>query len=218
MSEEQEHPALEVIRRRASAEEFDPNRSMTEADVRALVTDATRAPSSFNIQHWRFVAVRAPEDRERLTRAAYNQPQVTRAPVTFIVLGDTLAVDRLPEILQGAVDAGVLPKGKARAWIRMAKEIYNDSELARDEAIRSASLAAMTLMLSAEARGWVSCALTGFDAQAVCREFEIEERYVPVMLLAVGHPSAPHGPRMPRLGVDDVLTFDRGPGGGDRTP
>jgi nitroreductase len=93
----------------------------------------------------------------------------------------------------------------------MARQIYEDTALARDEAIRSASLAAMTLMLSAEARGWASCALTGFDAGAVCREFEIEERYVPVMLLAVGHPLAPPGPRMPRLGVEEVLTFDRGP-------
>jgi len=215
VSEKYDHPALELIQRRASTEEFDPHRALSDQDVRALVADAIRAPSSFNIQHWRFIAVRTADDRERLTQAAYGQVPVAKAPVTFIVLGDTLAVEKLPEILQSAVDDGVLPEGKARAWLRMARQIYQDAELARDEAIRSASLAAMTLMLSAEARCWASCALTGFDAQAVRREFGIAKRYLPVMLLAVGHPLAPPGARMPRLSVDDVLTFDRGPDDGE---
>ena len=65
------HPFLELIRRRVSVEEFDP-RPVDEATIRALVADAARAPSSFNIQHWRFVAVRKPEDKERLCRAAFG--------------------------------------------------------------------------------------------------------------------------------------------------
>jgi nitroreductase len=204
------HPVLELIRRRASAESFATGREIDDELVRALVADACRAPSSFNIQHWRFLAVRREADKARLQAAAYGQALVGRAPVTFVILGDLRGAERLAEILEVAVERGALAAGKAAAWVAMAGAIYADPQLARDEAIRSCSLAAMTLMLAAEARGLVAAALTGFDPLLVRQSFAIPERYVPVMLLAVGHPE-PSRPRepMPRLPVDEVLDFDR---------
>src|SRR6185295_16207309 len=171
------HPLLQLIHRRASAEDFDPDRDLDDDEIRQLVRDATRAPSAFNLQHWRFLALRRAEDKRRLMQAAYDQPQVGRAAVVFIVLGDTEAVEHLPGILDAAVERGAIVEGKAEAWVRMAREIYANREVARDEAIRSASLAAMTMMLAAEARSLVAGALTGFDTERVRREFGIEARY-----------------------------------------
>lgn len=203
------HPFLELIRQRTSVESFDA-RPVDEETIRALVEDAACAPSSFNLQHWRFVAVREEADRERLCRAAFGQEQVRAAPVTFIVLGDLQGLDKLPRINREAVEVGALPEGKASAWERMAAEIYADPQLARDEVLRSASLASMTLMLAAEARGLASGALSGFDAERVCADFDIEERYLPVMLIAVGYPADVERKQQPRLGVDEILNFDRG--------
>jgi nitroreductase len=205
----EDHPILELIRRRTTPERFDPERGLDEGQIRGLVRDAVCAPSSFNIQHWRFVAVRRAADKERLATAAYGQRQVKEAAVTFIVLGDTRGVERLPVIMDAAVESDALPEGKASAWVRMANELYADPAIARDEAIRSASLAAMTLMLAAEARGLYTGALSGFDPERVKREFGIEDRYVPVMLLAVGHAAGSARARMPRLELSDVLRFDR---------
>jgi len=200
---------MQLIRGRISAERFDPRRDLSDDEIRELVEDAIQAPSSFNIQHWRFVAVRG-TDRERLAEAAFGQRQVADAPVTFIVLGDRRGTEKLPEVMRRAVESGTLPEGKAAAWIRMAGEIYGDERMAHDEALRSGSLAAMILMLSAASRGLGSGALSGFDADKVRAQFDIDERYVPVMLLCVGHPLGDAPPRQPRLGVDEVLAFDRG--------
>jgi nitroreductase len=210
MAESGDHPFLNLIRHRATVERFDPERQLDEDEIRALVRDAVQAPSSFNIQHWRFVAVRRPQDKQRLTDAAYGQRQVADAAVTFIVLGDTCGTEKLPGIIERAVADGAMPDGKGAAWLRLANQIYADPEIARDEAIRSGSLAAMVLMLAAEARGLGSGALSGFDAARVMAEFEIDERYVPVMLLCVGHATGSSGVRQPRLSVDEVLAFDRG--------
>ncbi len=202
---------LRLIRERVSIETFDPDRPLTDDEIRALVDDAIHAPSSFNMQHWRFVAVRRPEDKEALAEAAYGQRQVADAAVTFILLGDLRAADDLDATLRPAVESGALPAGKADAWVRMAGRAYADPQLARDEAIRSCSLAAMTLMLAAEARGLCSGALTGFDPEKVRARFGIGERFLPVMLLAVGHPAqaAAAEERKTRLPVEAVLTFDR---------
>jgi nitroreductase len=158
--------------------------------------------------------VRSTEDKERLRSAAFGQQQVSRAAVTFIVLGDAEAVERLPAIMEAAVRCGAIAEGRAASWVRMAAAIYADPRIARDEAIRSASLAAMLLLLAAEARGLAAGALSGFDPERVAREFGIEPRYVPVMLLTVGRPAGQPRPRMPRLPVDEVLVFDRWPGPG----
>jgi nitroreductase len=203
------HPYLELIRKRVSVESFQTGRELSEAEIRSLVEDAIEAPSSFNIQHWRFVAVRSAEDKQRLCRAAFGQRQVADAAVTFIFLGDLRGVEKLPAALEPAVRQGAMARGKATAWIEQAQKIYSNEVMARDEALRSCSLAAMTMMLAAEARGLGSCPLSGFDPEQVKREFGIDERFVPVLLLAVGHAAETETLRKPRLQVDDVLAFDR---------
>jgi len=210
MGQSREHPFLQVVRGRATVEDFDSARVLGEQEIRELIEDTIQAPSSFNIQHWRFVAIRHAEDKRRLREAAYGQAHVEQAAVTFIILGDIKGVDKLPQIVEQAVECGALPERKGAAWLRMAGSIYGDEKIARDEAMRSGSLAAMVLMLCAEARGLASAALSGFDAARVMRDFGIDERYVPVMLLAVGHARGETGVRQPRLPVDEVLAFDRG--------
>ena len=69
-------------------------------------------------------------------------------------------------------------------------------------------LAAMTLMIAAEAKGLVSGPMIGFDPEGAKREFGISDRCLPVMLLAVGYPAPGNRPRKPRLSVDEVLAMN----------
>lgn len=202
---------LELLRERISANKFDPTRTLSDDEIKDLVFYATQAPSSYNIQHWRLVAVTTPEDKERLKAVAYNQPKVADAAVVFIVLGDVQGYEKLGEILGRSVTAGLLDQKVADTWVGLATGAYGSNEqFARDEAIRSASLAAMTLMIAASAKGLVSGPMIGFDPEGVKREFGIADRYVPVMLLPVGYPAPGNFPRKPRLSVDEVLAFGQG--------
>lgn len=201
---------LELIKNRISANMFDTNRSLSEGEIKELIEYAIQAPSSFNIQHWRFIAVTTKEDKERLKAVAYNQPKVADASVTFIVLGDLRGHEKLGDILQHSIDTGLLDAGIKETWVGMANGMYANEQMARDEAIRGASLAAMTLMIAASAKGLVSGPMIGFDPEGVKREFGISDRYVPVMLLPVGYAAEGNWPRKPRLTVDEVLAFEQG--------
>ncbi len=205
-----DHPAIELLHGRISATSFDPARELSDETIRELIRDASQAPSSFNIQHWRFVCVRKAEDKKRLRELAYDQPEVEEAAVTFIVLGDLLGHERLAEILEPSVAAGLMSRRRAERWVEMSNRAYRDPQMARDEAIRSATLAAANLMISAGARGLVSAPMIGFDSGGVKTEFGIADRFLPVMLLAVGHPGDHRAERKIRLDVDDVLAYDRG--------
>ena len=202
---------LTLLKGRISTDHFDKNRSLSEDEIKELVSYATHAPSSYNIQHWRFIAVTKPEDKARLKAVAYNQQKVEDAAVTFILLGDLRGHEKLAEILNRSVKAGLLKQATADAWVKMATGAYSSNEqFARDEAIRATSLAAMTLMIAAEAKGLVSGPMIGFDPEGVKREFGISDRYLPVMLVTVGYPGAGNISRKPRLDVDEVLAFGEG--------
>jgi nitroreductase len=96
-------------------------------------------------------------------------------------------------------------------WLSAAGHWYgSDPQMARDEAIGSASLAAMTLMLAAEAKGMASGPMIGFHPDGVRREFQVPDRYVPVMLLPVGYATVGNGARKPRFALNDVLFIDHG--------
>jgi nitroreductase len=202
---------LQSIQQRISTNKFDPTRTISREEIEELVKYATQAPSSFNIQHWRFIAVTRPEDKSRLKALAYQQQKVEDASVTLIVLGDIQGYEKLAEILEPSVEAGIIDEKTASSWVKSANKSYSTNEqFARDEAIRSASLAAMLLMVAAQAKGYVTGPMIGFDTEGVKREFGISDRYVPVMLLTIGYPADGNWARKPRMSVEEVLAFDRG--------
>ena len=201
---------LSLIKQRISANKFDTAKPVSEETIKQLVEYALQAPSAFNIQHERFVAVKKPGDKERLKNVAFGQQKVADAPVTFIVLGDLEGHKKLPDILSRSVKADIIDEGTAKAWVDMSSQMYANPQATRDEAIRSASLSAMTLMIAAEAKGLVTGPMIGFDPEAIKKEFAIADQYVPVMLITVGYPAAGNWPRKPRLQVDEVLAFDKG--------
>jgi nitroreductase len=202
---------LTLLKERISTNLFDKTKTLSQAEIKELIAYATESPSSYNIQHWRFIAVTKPEDKARLKAVAYNQQKIEDAAVTFIVLGDLRGYEKIGDIVGRSVMSGLFDQKTADYWTNSATSFYSNNErFARDEAVRSGSLAAMTLMIAAQAKGLASGPMIGFDPEGVKREFGISDRYLPVMLIAIGSPAPGNQPRKPRLTVDEVLAFDRG--------
>jgi nitroreductase len=200
------HPALDVIRQRVSANRFDPAFVLEDPAIRELVAYACEAPSAYNLQNWRFVAVKSPARKRALMAVAYDQEKVVEAAVTFIVCGVLEPHRSLRAAMQPFHDDGHIDRDFLEDWIEEATSTYRDEpRLQRDEAIRSASLAAMNLMIAAQAMGLASGPMIGFDATSVSAEFQLAETEFPVMLVAVGRAAAGNWPRKRRRPVEHVL-------------
>lgn len=196
----------QAIASRVSIHAFAPGHALADADIEQLVQQATQAPTAFNFQNWRFVAVRSPAAKQRLRAVAYGQQKVEDAAVVFIICGSLQAHRRLAEVLQPSVDDGIIALDVADALVNAAHAVHEgNAAVQRDEAIRSASLAAMTLMLAAQGRGWVSCAMSGFDPQGVSQAFALGAEEVPVVLVAVGHAATADERQKRRRPLADVL-------------
>jgi len=201
------HPTLTLIEQRISANRFDASHHLADADIARLVQLATRAPTAYNLQNWRFIAVRTPGAKARLRAVAQDQAKVQEAAVCFIVCGVLADPEALAERLQPSVDAGFMPAAMAQGWLQAAQQQYASAQAVRDEALRSASFAAMTLMHAAQALGLASCAMTGFDAEGVAASFGLASEEVPVMLVTVGRAAPGNWPQKPRRPLDQVLEF-----------
>lgn len=201
---------LELIKQRTSVNFFDTQKKLSDDEIRELVSYAAEAPSSYNIQHWRFIAVTDQEAKERLKAVAFKQQKVADAAVTFIILGDLEGHTKLEGILKRAQAAGIMDEARVGYAVSAANKFYSNPQAAREEAIRSATFAAQTLILAAQAKGLVSGPMIGFDPEGVKREFGISDRYVPALLLPVGYAAPGNSPRKPRLGVEEILAFNHG--------
>jgi nitroreductase len=198
----------EAIEQRISANMFDPTKTLTTAQIEELVTLATRAPTAFNYQNWKFIAVQSLAEKERLKAVAYGQQKIVDAAVTFIVCGKLEAHKGLAHALKPSVASGLLEQSMADSWVKMAYDGLGASPARqRDEAIRSASMGAMTLMLAAQGMGLVSGPMIGFDPAGVATEFNLTENDIPAMLIAVGYSAPGNWPQKPRLPLKDILTI-----------
>ncbi|MWV18331.1 nitroreductase family protein [Pseudomonas sp. L-22-4S-12] len=201
------NPIQHAIESRVSTNHFQPGRSLADDIIASLVAQATRAPSAFNMQNWRFIAVRSVEAKARLRSLAYDQQKVMDASVAFIVCGTLAAHAQLAAALQPSVSAGIMEQDMVDGWVALASAAHEgDPVLQRDEAIRSASLAAMTLMLAAQGMELGSCAMVGFDAAGVSREFHLDSAEIPVVIVTVGYPAGGNWPQKPRKPLPEILT------------
>jgi nitroreductase len=199
------HPTISLIEQRMSANRFDASHALTNAEIEELVRLATRAPTAYNLQNWRFIAVRTAKAKARLRALAWGQPKVEDAAVTFIVCGVLPDAQSLPDRLQPSVAAGYMPADMPSAWRTAAVAQYADPRTARDEAVRSATLGAATLIHAAAALGLASGPMAGFDAEGVARAFGLPENEVPVLLVAVGRAAPGNWPQKPRRPLAEVL-------------
>lgn len=195
-----------LLEARNSSNFFDPNRPVDRAVVEELVRLATLAPSAYNFQNWKFIAVQSEEAKSLLHGVSYGQDKVVDAPVTFVVCGVLQAHKQLAQTMQPSVDAGLMSQAAAASLVGQATQSHeNNSDLQRDEAIRSASLAAMVLIMAATSMGLSSCPVGGFDAGALAQAFALGADELPVMLITVGYAAPGNWPQKLRRPVGDVL-------------
>ena len=121
----------ELVRRRRATDNFSPE-PVSDSDLQEIVRAGLEAPSSYNLQPWRFVVVRDLQQRRKLRAAAMDQPKVEEAPVVIVACGDTLGWwEDLEEVIRLGQEHGI----GGEAWgSTKAEECHSGSELPSEHA------------------------------------------------------------------------------------
>jgi len=196
---------FDAIRQRRAVKHFDPEHSFTADELALLMDLALQAPTSFNMQNWRFVLVEDPELRKQVRAAANDQAQVTDASLLFVLCADIKAWEKEPQRYWRNA-----PQAAQDILVPWMKPFYEGKEeLQRDEAMRSVGIVAQTMMLAAKAMGYDSCPMIGFDPVRVAELIRLPEDHAVGMLVVVGKATQPAWAKPGQLPLEEVLIRNR---------
>lgn len=193
----------EAIEERRSIEQFDPTHKISDEEVKELINAAMLSPTAFNIQHWRFLWIKDQALKEQIKELSWHQPQVGSASLLLFICMDFKAWQKEPSRYWRNT-----PKEVAEAMLRNM-QYYNGNDAAeRDEAVRSASMACMTLMLKAKEMGYDSCPMLGFQYKEVAELINLPQDHGICLMLTIGKKAKDAYPRAGQLSQEEVLFTD----------
>jgi nitroreductase len=174
---------LEAIYKRRAVKHFDPDHKMSKEDEEKLLNAAIQSPTSFNIQHWRFLILRDPGLRLKIrNELGFGQSQMTDASLLILLTADQKGWQKHPERywkhapkeVSDILVGWMAPFHEGREWLQ------------RDEAQRSIGMAAQTLMLAATGMGYESCPMIGFEIEKLAELIKLPQDYVIGPMIAIG--------------------------------
>ncbi len=198
-----------IVEKRRSVKNYDTSATISDEQLKQIFSATVLSPSSFNLQHWSFVVTRDTELKKELQTASWGQQQVADSSAVVLVCGKLDAHNDVAELWPGMPDE-VLQKIDGTS-----QQIYGGSEqMQRDEAIRGASLAAMSLMYAATDQGIESGPMIGFDPQAITTILEIPDNFIPVIMIVLGSGTGDEMPRGYRRPLQEVVKLEKFSGSG----
>lgn len=161
--------------------------------LKQLIELTVAAPSSYNLQDWRIIIVQDEAQKAALSEAAWGQPQIVQAPVTFVFAADAEGWQDRQEINEIAL--------QNQAWTEQTVAYFNQAipdfenslgEKTREYAIKNAIIAATHLMLAAESLGLSTCPMNGWLETKVKAVIGATEPNLAIALLVpVGYAAEP---------------------------
>ncbi|WP_318619231.1 nitroreductase family protein [Priestia megaterium] len=191
-------------------QKYDSSVKISREEMEEMIAEATRAPSSVNMQPWRFVVIETPEGKEKLAELArFNSEQVNTSSAVIAVFGDMNNFEYAEEIFEKSVELGYMPHDIKEQQLKVITPIYENMSQAdmRDVVLIDSGLVSMQLMLVARAHGYDTNPIGGYEKELIAEVFGLDkERYVPIMLISIGK-AASEGHASYRLPVNTVTTW-----------
>lgn len=200
----------DIVFNRHSVREFDKNYKIDREEMLQILEEATKAPSSVNLQPWRFVIVESDEGKDKLRPIIkFNTKQNDSSSAMILIFGDMKCYEKTEEIYSQEVKAGYMNEEDKNKSVERFNQVYKSfsKEKMNDIVKIDSSLMAMQLMLVARAHGYDTNPIGAFEQDQLSQAFGLDpDRYVPVMIVAIG--KADHaGHKSTRLDVERITEF-----------
>lgn len=167
---------------------------VTDEQISAIFDLVKWAPTAMNTQPKRVIVVRSPEAKARLVplMAEGNQAKTEAAPATVLIAADIDFHNEIPTVFPHA--AGM-------------KDVFEEDEAGRTSmAELNTGLQVGYAIMGIRAAGLAAGPMTGFDAEAVSKEFFPDGRHRVMVAINIGKVGEnAHHDRLPRLSFEEVV-------------
>jgi nitroreductase len=177
----------QAIAERRATPSFDGT-PIPDRDLEKILLAGLQAPSGYNLQPWRFVVVRRPEQKRKLRGASYNQAKVEEASAVIVACGDADGWRNgdLEEMLRLGREAGMPENYAEQAKNAIPNYLSSHPNIAA-WLNRQVMLAFTHMLLMAEVLGYDTAPMEGFEPEKVREVLKLPLSYSVVALLAIGH-------------------------------
>lgn len=200
----------DIAYNRKSIRVYDESVKISNEEMLEMIQKSTIAPSSVNMQPWRFVVVESPEEKQKLKPLIrFNTRQNDTSSAMVLIFGDMECYEYGEEIYNQAVLEGKMsPQVRDEQLAAIIPYYKNLTREAMNDVVKiDSSLAAMQFMLVARAHGYDTNPIGGFEADQLAETFGMnKDRYVPVMILSIGK-ALEEGYNSIRLDAKEFITF-----------
>lgn len=200
----------DIVFNRHSVKLFDKNVKISHSEMLDIIFESTKAPSSVNMQPWRFVVVESKEGKDILRPLVrFNTKQNDTSSAMIIIFGDMKCYEKAEEIYSKTVKEGFMPQNVKEELMEVfVSEYMKASKEKMNDIVKiDSSLAAMQLMLVARAHGYETNPIGGFQEDKLAEAFNLDpKRYIPVIIIAIGKGlEEPH--KSVRLNSQEITIF-----------
>lgn len=199
-----------VVFGRKSVRVYDETVKISHEEMLEMIQETTTAPSSVNMQPWRFVVAESEKAKAKLKPLIrFNTRQNDTSSAMVMIFGDMNCYEYGEEIYDQAVAEGKMPaEVRDQQLVAILPYYQNFTREQMNDVVKiDASLAAMQFMLVARSHGYETNPIGGFEADQLAEAFDLDkERYVPVMILSVGK-AVEEGYESVRLAPEKITTF-----------
>ncbi|MEJ9228817.1 nitroreductase family protein [Peribacillus butanolivorans] len=201
---------ITIAKERRSVRQYDAEYVMTEEEIREILDIAIQAPSSSNLQPWRFLVIQDKQTQQELLPIAHNQQQIVDASAVIAVLADIEGYKNAERIYGELVNKGIMKNEIKEPYVASIMHNYGNfsTEKALSVAMIDGGLVSMQIMLAAKAKGYDTVPMGGFDENKFVDAFNVPENFKPVMLISIGK-GMKAGFEKVRLPLDTLLTWNK---------
>ncbi len=169
---------LDLINSRRNIKAFLP-KFVSWEKISRIIDAGRHAPSSGNLQNWKFVVIIEPEQKQQIAQACYEQYEIAQAGVLIIVCNEVEKVERYYGL--------------------RGERLYS---------IQNCAAATQNMLLEAHSLGLGTRWIGGFDEEEIKSMLNIFGDVRPQAIIAVGYPKE-IPPKPPKYPLETVIYFHK---------
>ncbi len=204
------NPANQVMWDRTSIRKYDTSVKISRDEMTNILQDAMTAPSSLNLQPWRFVIVETKEGKDLMKPyMMFNQVQWETSSAIIVIFADLHNFSAADEIYSAALDLNLISEETKSEVVGMVNSFSSEfkGERLTNSVMLDCGFVAMQIMLSAKNYGYDTNPIGGYMKKELTEALGLDtERYLPVLLLSIGKAAEPIHDSI-RYSVSDVTQW-----------
>lgn len=192
-----ENTLLKAMKFRHAAKDFNQEKEISEENFNQILEAGRLSPSSFGLEHWKFIVVKNKELKEELQIASMNQKQIPTSSHTVIIL------NKIEDVKPHSPYVSSLFKSRMPKEVAEFVETFHGTftkdltqEQLSDWSKKQCYIAAANMMTMGAYLGIDSCPMEGFNEAEVQKILNIKpQEYGVAMILPFGYRASEPRPK-----------------------